>query len=62
MPNGENLHYEIVSEEGPEHDKSFTAQVLLDDKVLGIGKGKTKKAAHQQAAFEAIKKIESSNK
>ena len=61
MPNGETLHYEIVNEEGPEHDKSFTAEARLDDKILGVGKGKTKKAAQQQAAFEAIKKIQSSN-
>lgn len=60
MPNGETLHYEIVNEEGPEHDKSFTAEARLDDKILGIGKGKTKKAAQQQAAFEAIKKIQNS--
>lgn len=52
--------YQILSEEGPHHDKTFTTEVLIDGKVLGKGKGKSKKEAEQNAACEALKKIESS--
>lgn len=48
------LHYELVGEEGPEHDKEFFVKAMLDDTVIGNGKGHTKKGAEQQAAYEAI--------
>ncbi len=51
------VHYELVKEKGPDHDKSFTVDVYLDGKVLGTGTGHTKKAAEQAAAYEAICKI-----
>lgn len=51
--NGE-LHYELIGEEGPEHDKEFSVNAMLDDAIIGSGKGHTKKAAEQQAAYEAI--------
>lgn len=49
--------YQIISEEGPHHDKTFTAEVLIGDKVLGEGKGKSKKEAEQNAARVALKRI-----
>jgi ribonuclease-3 len=49
--------YEVIKEEGPQHAKIFTVQVSMDGKVLGTGKGQTKKSAEQLAAREAIKKI-----
>jgi ribonuclease-3 len=49
--------YQIVSEEGPHHDKTFTAEVLIEGKVLGEGKGKSKKEAEQNAARIALKKV-----
>ena len=49
--------YQIVSEEGPHHDKTFTAEVLIDEKVLGEGTGKSKKEAEQNAARVALKKV-----
>lgn len=49
------LSYELVKEEGPEHDKNFIVQALLDDKVIGCGDGKSKKAAQQKAAYDALK-------
>lgn len=49
--------YQIVSEEGPHHDKTFTAEVLIESKVLGEGKGKSKKEAEQNAARVALKRI-----
>lgn len=42
-----------VSDTGPDHDKVFTAQVMLDGEWLGRGAGRSKKAAEQQAAREA---------
>ena len=46
--------YEVLSTVGPEHDKIFTVQVCLQDKELGRGKGKNKKAAEQDAAKAAL--------
>lgn len=40
-----NIKYEIINETGPDHDKTFTAEVKLDGKVLAVGKGKTKKTS-----------------
>lgn len=49
--------YEITKEEGPDHDKSFEAQVSLNGKVLAKGKGKSKKEAHMQAAKKALENM-----
>lgn len=46
--------YQIVDEDGPDHAKMFTAQVLLDDKVAGKGQGSSKRAAEQAAARDAL--------
>ena len=54
---GENLgevRYEICGESGPEHDKIFEVRVYVGDKNLGEGTGKTKKAAEQKAASQAL--------
>lgn len=53
----EPVQYEIIGEEGPEHDKSFWARVSLHNKALGEGKGPTKKAAQQMAAYQALIKL-----
>lgn len=50
----EVLDYVIISEEGPAHEKTFTAAVNLNSNTIGIGKGKSKKEAEQQAAREAL--------
>ncbi len=42
-----------VSSRGPDHAKTFHARVLVDDEVLGVGTGRSKKAAEQIAATEA---------
>jgi len=49
--------YQIVSEEGPQHDKTFISRVLIGEKILGEGKGKSKKEAEQNAARVALKKV-----
>ena len=50
------LNYELINEEGPAHDKTYTVKVLMDGICLGVGVGKTKKEAEQMAAKEALEK------
>src|SRR5699024_6076793 len=40
----------LVDDEGPDHDKTFTARVVLADEVVGTGVGRSKKVAEQRAA------------
>ena len=54
MPGGAQLSYALVGEEGPEHDKQFIVEARLDGRTAGHGKGRTKKAAEQQAAYQVI--------
>jgi ribonuclease-3 len=49
-----DMHYQLLSENGPEHDKEFLVEVFIADKSMGKGKGRTKKAAEQQAAYQAL--------
>lgn len=51
------LEYRIVGESGPDHDKHFIAQVLLNGKMVGQGEGRTKKMAEQMSAKAAIAKL-----
>ncbi len=48
------FHYELLEESGPEHNKCFVVEVIMEGKSLGRGLGRTKKAAEQQAAYEAL--------
>ena len=48
------IEYEIIKETGPDHDKSFVAQVKLNGKILAKGEGKSKKQAQMQAAKKAL--------
>jgi ribonuclease-3 len=48
--------YQIIGERGPDHDKIFTAEVLISGKRSGVGEGRTKKDAEQAAAKEAIRR------
>ena len=52
--NKETLHYELVREEGPEHDKTFVVEARIGDVRVGSGTGHSKKAAEQKAAYEAL--------
>ena len=49
------LEYRLVSEEGPEHDKHFTAEAVINNNVVGIGCAQTKKEAEMQAARLALR-------
>jgi len=50
--------YNITKEEGPDHNKTFEIEVLINNKSYGTGKGSSKKSAQQDAAEIAFKTIE----
>ncbi len=50
--------YYLAEEHGPDHNKEFVVEVYLDNEVLGRGVGKSKKEAAQNAAREALKKLD----
>jgi len=50
--------YQVASESGPDHNKVFVVEVLVDEKVLAKGEGKSKNQAEQAAASAALVKIE----
>ena len=52
------LSYELLSEEGPSHNKQFVTAVYLDGKEIGRGTGHSKKASQQAAAGNAIQALE----
>ena len=51
------IEYRIIKESGPDHDKTFEAEVEVEGKVLAKGIGKSKKAAQMQAAKKALEII-----
>jgi len=48
--------YEVLKEEGPDHDKDFTVGVYLEKELVGSGTGKSKQDAEQAAAADGLKK------
>lgn len=50
----EKVEYILICETGPDHDKIFNVEVLLNSNVIGNGKGKSKKQAEQDAAKQAL--------
>ena len=48
------LYYKLVRETGPDHNKEFTVETHIGDKVYAVGVGKTKKGAEQVAAYQTI--------
>ena len=54
--------YKVIKEEGPEHHKLFTVEVYLASHCLGIGKGKSKKQAEQEAAKNALQNLDAIDK
>jgi ribonuclease III len=49
--------YRIIDAEGPDHARIFTAEVLIEDRVLGSGSGESKRLAEQAAAAEALDQL-----
>lgn len=52
-----DIQYRIVDEKGPDHDKEFTAEVIVNGKVLATGTGKSKKHAEMEAAKKSLEKL-----
>ncbi len=52
---GMELHYELLSETGPAHDKEYSAAVIINGEEVSRGTGKSKKNAEQEAAYTALK-------
>ena len=52
-----DIKYIILEEKGPDHDKTFVAQVSCDGKALAVGEGKNKKSAEMDAAHNALEKL-----
>ena len=52
-----NIKYTIIKEKGPDHDKTFVAQVSCNGKKLAVGEGKNKKTAEMNAAQKALEII-----
>ena len=55
------ISYQLIKEEGPDHNKSFYVEVLIGEQSYGTGVGRTKKAAEQDAAYHAILKLKDEN-
>ncbi len=52
-----SLVYEVINEEGPAHNKTFSVEVKVDGIVYGTGVGGSKKEAEQEAAHNALLKL-----
>ncbi len=50
----EAISYRLLAEEGPDHSKTFVTAVYIGKKEYGQGRGRTKKSAEQQAAYQTI--------
>ena len=48
------MDYELVSDEGPDHDKTFVIRAVVDGKIVGTGSGRTKKQASKNAAKAGV--------
>lgn len=53
-----HISYEIIKEEGPDHCKIFHTRVKLNDEILGVGIGRSKKESEQEAAKMALEKVD----
>jgi ribonuclease III len=54
---GGRVRYEVVSEDGPPHERSFEVQASVDGEVIGSGSGRSKKLAEQAAAAAGLERL-----
>jgi len=54
---GRQVSYSVLSAEGPPHERHFTCAAIVDGEQLGMGEGRSKKAAEQEAAREALARL-----
>jgi ribonuclease-3 len=55
---GDTVVYAVTSEEGPPHERTFAVAAKVDGRVLGCGSGRSKKHAEQEAAREAVERLQ----
>lgn len=55
---GGRVRYEVVDEQGPPHDRHFEVVASSEGEILGSGNGRSKKAAEQAAAAEALERLD----
>lgn len=55
--NKSKIEYKVIKEEGPDHNKIFYVEVKNENIILGMGSGKSKKEAEQNAASAALVKV-----
>jgi ribonuclease III len=54
---GRRVEYLTINVDGPPHERTFTCAVVLDGDQIGVGSGRTKKEAEQEAAKQALSKL-----
>jgi ribonuclease-3 len=54
---GTRVTYDVISEAGPPHDRTFEVAALLDGEQVGRGEGRSKKTAEQAAAEQALERL-----
>ncbi len=55
---GKPPRYALVQAEGPDHERTYSVEVSFEDRIIGRGQGRTKKAAEQEAACKALEELE----
>ncbi|HEX4484426.1 MAG TPA: putative dsRNA-binding protein [Solirubrobacteraceae bacterium] len=55
---GEEVIYSVLGEEGPPHERTYTVAASVAGRELGSGRGRSKKHAEQEAAREAVERLE----
>lgn len=58
----QDLEYQLIKEEGPDHNKRFYVKVLINKETISTGVGKSKKEAEQEAAQKAIHYLDTTHK
>jgi ribonuclease III len=54
---GRRIEYVTINVDGPPHERAFTCAAVLDGEQIGIGMGRTKKEAEQEAAKRALERL-----
>ena len=54
---GTTPEYNLIEESGPDHEKNFIMEAVVDGRVVGKGQGKSKQNAEQEAAEEALRRL-----
>jgi len=54
---GARVSYEVIAESGPPHERIFEVEAIVDSERVGEGEGRSKKAAEQAAAEQALKRL-----